>query len=193
MQPPVLTKADMYSRIVKGQFGNTLPRWFELHRWALDAAWGPRGPAKYELWGVQHTTIPGFPGTRLDVPRLKVANVIREGGFGDHYCISPMVHQVGNVLWEGDICHRHDGPGLLCSGHFAPAPGSWRKHMQNPVRWEGSAATSLLRCILNDNSHDDLMVLLEEYPDHVIELSALDVCFGTCPDRNAVVWEVRKY
>jgi hypothetical protein len=191
MRPPVLTKTDMYSRIVKGEFGNTLPRYFSIAEWegpGLAGAW-----MDYELWGVQHTTIPGFPGTRLDVRRRDVRTVIREGGFGENYCISPMVHQAGNVLWEGDVCRRHDGPGVLCSGHFNPALGSWRQHMKHPVRWEGTAGAFLLRCVLNDNSYDDLQVLLDEYPDHVVEFSALDACFGTCLGRNAVVWEVRKY
>jgi hypothetical protein len=104
-----------------------------------------------------------------------------------------MVHQVGRVQWEGDVCVRHDGPGLLCSGTVAPAPGSWRRHMLAPKRWEGSAATVLLRTVLNENSYDDLIALLETYPGHVVELSALDVCFGTVPGRNAVTWEVRQY
>jgi hypothetical protein len=113
------------------------------------------------------------------------------GGFNGDYNISPMMAQEGRqVLWEGDVCL---GPGLLCSGHANPAPGSWRTHMKNPRLWEGSAASVLLRSVLNENSHDDLMTLVDLYPDHVVELSALNVCFGTVPGRNAVIWEVRKY
>lgn len=183
---PVTNKADMYRRIVAGEFGNTLPRWFDIRQWEAD---GPR----YRLWGVQHTTVTGFPGTRLDVDTNDVFRTIRDGGFWGDYCISPMVHQVGNVLWEGDVCLRHDGPGLLCSGNVNPAKGSWRRHMLSPRRWEGSAANALLRHVLNENSYDDLLCLLDGYPGHVVELTALDVCFGTCPDRNAVVWELRRY
>lgn len=190
---PVLTKADMYRRIVAGEFGNTLPRWFDWHAWCDD----PNGYARYKLWGVQHTTVPGFPGTRLDVDRDGVQALLTDGGFGGAqartYCISPMVHQVGAVRWEGDICRSHDGPGLVMSGNFRPVSGSWRTHMKTPRLIQGTAAYWALKAVLNENSYDDLMILLDEYPDHVVELSALDVCFGTVPGRNAVVWEARKF
>ena len=184
---PVLTKAEMYRMLQAGAFGNTIPRWFDLHEWRA------RGHChRYELWGVQHSTKPAFPGTRLDVHWRDVDAVVECNGFGRDYCISPMVHQVGAVQWEGDV-YDHPERGLICSGNVGPAPGSWRTHMKAPRLWEGSAARSLLRHVLNPNSYEDLMVLVENYPNHVCELSALDVCFGTVPNRNAVVWEVRRY
>lgn len=176
----VLTKADCYRRIITGEFGNTLPRYFDVHDW-----WDYDDWRKYELWGVQHTSIPGFPGTRLDVPRDEVIPMLPQ--FNGHYCISPMVHQVGTVLWEGDV--TEDG----AYGHALPAKGSWRQHMKYPDVWTGSARTVLLRSVLNENSYEDLLILLDKYPDHAVELSALSTCFGTVPHRNAVIWEVRKY
>lgn len=178
----------MYARLCAGEFGNTVPRYSRIIDWRDSPDY-----SRYILWGVQHATKAAFPGTRLDVPRQDVAARVATGGFGTDYVISPMVHQVGRVLWEGDVCQRHDGAGLLCSGTVSPAPGSWRRHMLAPRRWEGSAAPALLRSVLNENSYDDLMILLETYPEHVVELTALDVCFGTCPHRNGVVWEVRSY
>lgn len=187
MRAPVTNKADMYRRIVAGEFGNTLPRWFDVDKWL-----GSSGFNMYRLWGVQHASITNFPGTRLDVNRTDVVKLIQTGGFGKSYCISPMVHQIGNVQWEGDVW-IDDFKGLSCSGNMAPAPGSWRRHMLAPRLWEWSRARALLRHVLNGNSYDDLTDLLELYPGHVVELSALDCCFGTCRGRNAVVWECRKY
>ncbi len=183
----ITNKREMYRRIVRGDFGNTLPRFFSWGDWI-----GSREFFRFPLWGVQHTSIPGFPGTRLDVPTGDVERVIEAGGFGSDYCISPMVHQVGRVLWEGDVCEI-PGAGLVCSGNSRPAPGSWRSHMKAPRLWERSAARRLLAEVLNPNSAADLAALLELYPCHVVELSALDVCFGSCQGRNAVVWEVRAY
>lgn len=185
MPDPVKNKRDMYRRIVAGEFGNTLPRFFDLADWVASGR-------RFALWGVQHTSIAGFPGTRLDVPTAEVPARIAAGGFGADFVVSPMVHQVGRVLWEGNVCEI-PGCGLVCSGNVSPAPGSWRRHMLAPRRWEGSAARVLLRSVLNPNSYADLETLLDSYPGHVVELSALDVCFGTCPDRNAVIWEVRAY
>jgi hypothetical protein len=65
--------------------------------------------------------------------------------------------------------------------------------MLAPRLWEGSAARGLLRAVLNPNSYDDLMEMIGVYPNHVVEMSVLDCCFGTVPGRNAVVWEVRRY
>ncbi len=141
---------------------------------------------------MQHTSIPGFPGTRLNVRAGDVCRVLEEGGFGNDYCISPMVTQFGRVQWEGDICEL-PGVGLVCSGNLNPEPGSWRRHMLNPKLWERTAARALLRSVLNPNSYDDLGELLDRYPGHVVELSALEVCYGTCENRNAIVWEVRAY
>lgn len=190
---PVLTKADCYSRIVTGEFGNTLPRWIgdrDRHEWCYDAS-VPGAPA---LWGVQHTTLPGFPGTKLNVPTARVLDTILDGGFGDDYCISPMITSLPGLgaRWEGDVSRDEVGR-VYCSGSSNPAPGSWRTHMKSPKLWTGASALALLRTVLNENSFDDLMLLLDAYPGHVVELSATDKCYGTVPGRNAVIWEVRKY
>jgi hypothetical protein len=185
VREPVLDKKSMYRRMVAGEFGNTLPRFFTVRDWLESGV-------QYTLWGVQHTSIAGFPGTRLDVHYEDVEDVIRDGGFNGNYCIAPMVHQVGNVQWEGDV-YDHPEHGVICSGNVSPANGSWRTHMKAPRLWEGCAATTLLRAVLNENSFDDLMELVAAFPNHVVELSALDACFGTLPNRNAVIWEVRRY
>lgn len=59
--------------------------------------------------------------------------------------------------------------------------------------WFGSAARVLLTKHLNPNSYDDMSVLCDRLPGHVVELSALDRFYGTVPHRNAIVWEVRNY
>jgi hypothetical protein len=181
---PVTDKKDMYRRLAAGEFGNVIPQYFTIREW-LDSG------VKYALWGVRHTVVSGFPGTRLDVPSADVERVVREGGFGEQYNISPMVHRIGNIQWEGDVARLTTG--LVCSGNVGPAPGSWRRHMLTPRLWERSAAVALLAQVLNVHSLADVTRLLDDYPDHVIELSALDCCFGTLPGRNAVVWEVRRY
>lgn len=185
----VTTKVGMYRRIVAGEFGNTLPRFFRYGDWTENRA---TGYASAELWGVQHTTIPGFQGTRLDVHRDDVGRLVENVFHCKNYCISPMIHQFGKPRFEGDVT-RLLGTGLVVCGNIDPAPGTWRKHMLKPREWRGSAARVLLDHLLNANSRDDLEVLLDEFPDHVVELTALSCEFGTCPGRNAVVWEVRRY
>jgi len=184
----------MYQEIVRGSFGNTLPRWIGPRDWT---AWDfyTEKPGAPTLWGVQHTTIAGFPGTKLNVPTAQVLDTIIDGGFGDNYCLSPMIAALPGlgVRWEGDVTHHHETGAVYCSGTANPPIGSWRTHMKAPRLWEGSAALLLLRTVLNENSFDDLMTLLDDYPDHVVELSATDKCYGTHPGRNAIIFEVRDY
>jgi hypothetical protein len=185
MRPPVTSKRDMYVRLTAGEFGNTNPSWDGLDNWCLDGR-----NAGYALWGVR-SKVANDPRTRLNVATDGVVRYCEENRLLEAN-ISPMV-KAWSVQWEGDICYRHDGPGLLCSGNVGIEPGSWRTHMKHPRLWEGSVADRLLRLYLNDNSYSHVRELLDEYPDHVVELSALDYCFGTVPDHNAVIWEVRKY
>lgn len=192
MRPPVRTKADMYARITAGEFGNTLPRWFahHWHEWLYDSS----VPGAPTLWGVQHTTIAGFPGTKLNVPTAAVRDTIEDGGFGDDFCLSPMIAALPGlgVRWEGDVSRDEVGR-VYCSGTPNPPLGSWRTHMKRPKLTQGAAALALLRAVLNENSYDDLMLLLDDYPGHVVELSACDKCYGTHKGRNAILWEVRAY
>jgi len=46
---------------------------------------------------------------------------------------------------------------------------------------------------MTPSSHDDWNELLERYPGHVLEVSIYDRCLGDLPNRNSLVWEVRKY
>lgn len=179
MKPPVLTKRDMYARLLAGEFGNTNPSWDGLTDWLLTGSY-----KDYPLWGVRSKTA-NDPRTRLNVPTTDVYAYCVENRLTDAN-ISPMV-KAWSVQWEGDVCRG------FVSGNVGVEPGSWRTHMKKPRLWEGSAATVLLKHVLNPASFDDLLILLDEFPDHVVELSALDHCFGTVPGRNAVVWEVRKY
>ena len=182
---PVLNKRDMYKRLTAGEFGNTNPAWFDYGKWRAYAK-----PAPMSLWGVRSLTA-NDPRTKLNVPAIGVlTHLVATGLDKDGYQISPMV-RAWSVQWEGDITRMEDG--LVCCGNVNIEPGSWREHMQHPREWRGSAAERLLRHVMNENSYDDLQILLDLYPSHVVECSCLNHCFGTIPGRNAVVWEVRLY
>jgi hypothetical protein len=130
----------------------------------------------------------------LNVKTEDVEKVIATGFPSGGYQISPMIWQYGRVLVEGDVSIDAHGPyGLVFRGHRYPEPGSWRTHMKTPDVWTGVTATTLLRSTMSAASYDDLQELLVEYPDHVVEVSVLSTNFGTCPGRNAIVWENRRF
>lgn len=59
--------------------------------------------------------------------------------------------------------------------------------------YQGLTVLFLLRKHLSPPSLDDLMELLDLYPEAVIEFSAYDLQLGTCRGRNTIIWEVRNY
>jgi hypothetical protein len=184
---PVLNKTDMYRRLKAGEFGNTNPNWHDWQEWTAD----PNGRDRYELWGIRSMTA-NDPRAKLNVHRADVfAHLEATGLLNDGYSLSPMLSAVSRIVtWEGNVQRN---PTLLAEGNVAVQHGSWRTHMLHPRVWEGSAADVLLRWVLNPSSYADLMTLLDLYPEHVVEFTALDVEFGTHPGHNAIVWEVRRY
>ncbi len=190
MKEPVLTKADMYRRLAAGEFGNTIRQFFSPTEWATHP-----DSDRFEWWGVR-TMTPGGP-CRLNCPAVEVWPTGRKFIADGHYVnISMMVDKVATVtawleLWDSPT-------GLVVEGIEWPQTPewTWRNSMPDPAkrkRWEGVAARHVLARHLNQNSVEDVRELLDGYPDHVLELSALDRCIGSVPHRNHVTWELRLY
>lgn len=178
-------KADMYRRLTRGEFGNTIPQYFTVAEWERDAP-------PYAAWGVR-TLVPGGP-CRLYCPRDEVRQTAERPEFAAAGVnISMMVDAIAGVTLWAEVW---DSPaGLVVYGiEYPPRGASWRAEMPRRGRhWEGTAARVLLRRHLNPNSLTDLDTLRDVFPGHVYEFSAVDRCIGTVPHRNAVVWEVRNY
>lgn len=183
-KPPVRDKASMYRLLRAGEFGNTNLMWTSLSSW--DAS---KWSHEFDWWGIRSASKCCDDRCRMYVKTHLVSRCVKAFG-DDPYVISPMVDLLYTVTARLNVCDA-DG-GLYVEGEEYPAPGTtWKDSMANPTRYEGTAARVMLRRHLNSNSFDDLMVVLEQYPNHVVEISALDRCFGTVPGRNAVCWEVR--
>jgi hypothetical protein len=184
MRERVTDKRRMYELLSADRIGNTIPQYSSVKAWLASGE-----DQVFPFWGVR-TRTPGGP-CRLNCPAAEVPATVES--FRPHAPnISVMISSVGRVTWLGEVW---DSPsGLICSGvEYPPEIHDWRPLMRHPTLYEGVAARGLLRRHLNPNSHDDLMELLEIYPDHVIEFSAMDRCYGTLPHRNAITWEVRAY
>ena len=182
MAERITSKKRMYELLGAGAFGNTVKAFMSLDEWlGRDGRWDA------PLWGVR-SLVAGDPRAKLDVPTGEVAGYCRQTFRDGEFNITPMVDPM--LVWRGQVFRSHDG--LVCEGAAGLRHLKWREVMARHAReWSGSAATALLRHTLNDNSFDDLQTLLDTYPDHVVEFTALERCFGTVPGRNSVVWEVR--
>lgn len=183
MLEPITNKRQMYKALSSGKFGNTIQQYSPAEWWESNAG------CEYAKWGVRTKTVGG--PCRLHCPSHEVMPTVKS--FSPHECnVSVMLDCVGQVTWLGDIYRSEQG--LVCSGHESPPrTHNWRDMMKHPNLWMGLRASMLLKKHLNANSYDDLMLLIELYPDHVYELSALDVCYGMVPLRNSIIWEVRAY
>ena len=182
MREPIRSKDVMYRTLVAGGFGNTCPVYFSVGEWLRAENGG------VPLWGVRsHTS--GDPRARLDVPTAVVADYCRSV-FGDHgFNITPMVDHM--LAFRGEV-YDAGSRGLVLFGVAGRRELKWRPAFRQYGReYTGSAAAVVLRTVMNGNSYDDLQILLEQYPGHVVEFTALEREFGTVPGRNSVVWEVR--
>jgi hypothetical protein len=180
---PVRHKAQMYALLRSGAFGNTNPSWDDL------AVWKAEAPRSAPLWGVRSMTV-GDHRAQLDVPTDEVAGLVRKLFPHGGYNISPMVDQ-----WLTLRCDVWESPeGFRVYGVEGRRDIKWREALgQHGREWTGLAARMLLRHHLNANSLADLEAVLELWPGHIVELTAMECCWGTVPGRNAVVWECRLY
>lgn len=185
MPEPIRDKSQMYDLLAAGRFGNTVPQYFSVEDWLNS------GQAEcYPVWGVRTLTAGG--PCRLNCPASEVARTFREfEALGHAANISLMVDRVCRVLLWADLFDDVGG-WRLYGVQSPPRGGSWRAQMPTLGReWSPLLGKLLLRELLTPGSYADLEALLECYPGHVVELSALDRCLGTVPGRNTVVWEVR--
>jgi hypothetical protein len=185
----VTNKKQMYSLLSTGTFGNTVPQYFDLFSWVMSP-----DHSKYKLWGIRSGVAGGDKRMQLNVHRATVPRLYEEWfpeGGGN---ISPMIDQWAKL--RAEVMLNRFGPfGLQV--HYADGydpDNPWRGSFQKYGRTvSGLVATHLLRKYLWPSDYEDLMLLLDRYPDHVVELSACSRAVGVVPRRNTVIWEVRKY
>lgn len=199
MPAAITSKSQMYALLAAGELGNTIPQFFDPQDWWREHSDenGSRLAADAPGWWGVRTQTPGGP-CRLNCPAAEVVDTAAGYELAGHRVnISMMVDRVATVTAWLEVW---DSPtGLVVEGVEYPdtAGGwTWRNSMPDPTkrrRWEGTAARLVLARHLNENDRDDLAANLAQWPDHVVEMSALDRCLGTIPHRRAIVWEIRGY
>ena len=177
---PVLTKGDFVRRYVLGEFGNASPTYQNVV--ALNNQGS--GFRKYHL---RNRIAGGETYYDLDFfQAISKWSEVREPG---QWYVSEMAPTEKTIL-QGEVMRIETGLYLLFSHVAKPMRDALRESSQS---LRGLAAVMLLRGHLCANSLEWLGVLLDRYPDHVIEFSAYSANWGTLPHYNTVFWEVRKY
>jgi len=93
------------------------------------------------------------------------------------------------LLIQGEITKDINGYSLF----YSLEKGKMRDCLQNGIQIYGLKVKLFLQNYLFTNSYNDIMELIDLYPDHIIEFSAYEMKLGDCRYRNTIIWEVRKY
>ena len=192
-QIKVDNKKLMFQMLKAGKFGNTVPQYMSVAEWKESENY-----SKYPYWGVRSATISNHPACKLYCPTAEVEEYANKH-FPEGANISMMIDYVCRIAaWlEIGVTER----GLYMEGILNPKTDegwTWRNSMPDPKKrksWDLVRSVNLIINLLNGNSYQDLGILLENYPKHIIEMTVLDpdICIGTVPYRNAIIWEVRAY
>lgn len=114
---------------------------------------------------------------------VRLARYEREATFNESMPDEALTIQGEVTRAPGGLYLRCDRtPGLKMKDAMAVAKDAWGVH-----------AKLVLDHFLWPNSLDDVEILLDTYPDHVVEFSTYDRAVGDQPRRNTIIWEVRSY
>lgn len=189
MKPPITSKPEMYRLLAAGQLGNTVPQWFSLDDWEADQR------SHFPLWGIRSGIAGGDKRMRLNVPTDEVPPLYREwfpNGGGN---ISPMIDEY--LTLRGQLVEgiENASAGDLSLNYVEGEPATmWRQAFERFGKHaNGLTAMMLLKRHLWVNDLEDMRILLDEYPGHVIEFTTCYRAVGLMSMRNTVIWEVRKY
>ena len=184
----ILTKKQNYALWQSGAFGNKLRAWRTIEAWR-----------KSNFSGLVVLRMLFKEGDHLCRYNLDPSDVeqtlIDWSIYSGFSSAETMVNEAApdqDVILQGEYLND---PGL-CWGYFLHSRS--RMHMRdalkhNPVETRGLRSDLILRLAMTPSSYDDWQILLERYPGHVFEVSIYDRCLGDIPNRNALVWGVRKY
>lgn len=186
--PPVLTKRDFVRRYNAGEFGNRAPTWDTFDEFLASLA----DLQLNALYHIRNRVAGGK--TWYNVPGRFVSDVyhgeVLGSGIPPSQVYFSAMAPTDKTLIQGEVLRRYNGLHFLYSTLRKPMRDALSEQWTEAV---GVKAVALLRHFLNAASYDWLETLLERYPDHVVELSVYDCCWGTVPGHNTVIWEVRKY
>lgn len=189
----ILTKRQNFQLWQLGAFGNKLRAWRTIGEWRTSGFLG--------LVALRSLQPGGGGPCQYNLTPAKVPYVVREwtAGFGvayDQIMVNEMAPDDGILLqgeYLNDISVIDGEPRWGYFLHSRARVPMRDALMQAPMVAQGLRADLMLREAMTPSSYDDWRELLDHYPGHVLEVSIYDRCLGDIPNRNALVWEIRRY
>lgn len=181
---PVLTKRQNYRLWQSGAFGNKLRSWRTVKEWkesgfagsvSLRTLGAGGGLCAYD---VNPARVESTVEVWVEYRGVPASNIMINESAPDDAVI--LQGEYDNELWG---CF-----------HYSTLQRKMRDALREaPQETYGLRSDMLLRGVMTPSSYSDWRVLLDQYPNHVLEVSVYDRCLGDTPGRNALVWEVRRY
>ena len=181
--PPVTNKMDFVRRYSCGEFGNHAPTWDTLHEFLASDYRG--------LIHIRNRVAGGPTWYNLSPEKVHIQwdKILDSGVNSQTLYLSGMCPTEKTIL-QGELQQSLDHIDLTYSTVVAPM----REALAAETKFaKGIAALSLVQWAMDAPSFDWMQELLDLYPNHVIEFTCLSVCWGTIPNRNTLVWEIRNY
>lgn len=186
---PVLTKRDFVRRFENGEFGNRGPMWSSVDQFLSEVDPLTTVDNLYHLrnrvaGGLTYYNVPG--GHEIDVA---YHTAIREGVKPENLYVAEMAPTDRTTI-QGEVMQTERGLYLYYTKVRKPMRDALKEQSSEA---RGLTARDILLAYLDQASWEWLNILFERYPSHVIEFSTYNKCWGTIPNRNTVIWEVRNY
>lgn len=166
-------------------FGNAAPTWDTLEEFLQSKHTG------CELVHIRNRV--AGAQTWYNIPANEVTATVERlwlAGWKINQFYYSLMAPTSKTLFQGEVQRSHNYLDL----YYSTVPKPMRDSLvEGGQQCSGVRARLLLEYYLDPVSHDWLQVLLDQYPGHVVEFSTYSVCWGTIPNRNTVIWEVRNY
>lgn len=186
---PITSKAENFAVWTTGGLGNRLRVWRTIKDWRRS---GFRRPVSLRYLGAaggawcSYDLLPEHVDGKVFHWALEGADptliMVNEGAPDD--C----------VVIQGEFLNGVTPDGTIEPFTYSTIKAKMRDALRfdsHTVAWPRSR--ELLRRTMTPSAWEDFQVLLERYPDHVLEVSVYSRNLGDIPGRNALVWEVRRY
>jgi hypothetical protein len=186
----ILTKQQNYKLWASGAFGNRFLSWRSVAEWRASGFSGKVALRYLGGGGGGRCTYNLLPEEVED----EALRWVGEGADASKIMVNQMVpDQDRYTTIQGEFYNGVFNDVVEPFLHtFYPAPMRTALAHQS-LHTHGLRGRLLLKHFMTASSWEDFQVLLDQYPDHVLEVSVFSRCLGNIPGRNATVWEVRRY
>ena len=181
----VQTKEEMYRLYYQGAFGNKLLTWSSYE-----------DLLKSKYVGTVSMRYKGKAGGGRSAYNVKIENIPEEMASWISQGAESNLIQFNEsapderLIFQGEIMRDLNFYHLMYSFEKTKMNVAMRN---NPLTAKGLKVVTILKEYLSPNSYEDLMLLLDKYPNSVIEFSVYEMDLGCVPHRNTIIWECRNY